>query len=337
MTTVREVARIAGVSVRTVSYVTSGSGRVSDATRVRVQQTIDRLGYRPNPAARFLQQGRTGLISLGVPDLDIPYFAELATIILQRARTVGTTVLIEQTAGDPEAEARLFENSNRKVDGVILSPLGLTAADVAARADGLPVVLLGEVEGDHVVDHVAIDNVAATALATEHLVDVGCRRIALIGAQRSGSHQTAHLRERGYRQALAKAGHAVDEQLVVRVDHFHRQDGRAAFEHLANLADRPDGVVCLNDLLAIGALRSAHDYGIRVPRDVAIIGVDDIEETRYSLPTLSTIQPDKVEIGRWAVDTLLERIEGDRSQAREQVLPFRLVVRESTTRREVTA
>lgn len=189
--TVRDVAQAAGVPVRTVSYVVSGSGRIAPRTRVRVQETIAKLGYRPNPAARHLQQRRTGMVALGVPNLEIPYFAELATAVLRRANELGVTVLIEQTGGGAAGEARVLGDSRSRVDGIILSPLELKASEVAELAGRTPVVLLGEVSGEHVLDHVSIDNVAAGRAATEHLLDIGARRIALIGAQTAESAHTS--------------------------------------------------------------------------------------------------------------------------------------------------
>lgn len=270
------------------------------------------------------------MISLGVPDLRIPYFADLATIILRRASETGGAVLIEQTGGEPEAEARLLQDSHRRVDGVILSPLGLSATEVAGLANGLPVVLLGEASGERVLDHVSVDNVAAARTATDHLIRTGRKRIALIGAQRKLSSHTARQRELGYRTALTSAGREVDERLLVEVQDFHRTDGGDALKHLIELPERPDAALCLNDLLAIGALRAAHERGIRVPDDFALIGMDDIEETRFSVPTLSTIQPDKAAIASWAVDRLIARMGGDQSGPYEQLMPYRLLVREST-------
>ncbi|MFE2685111.1 LacI family DNA-binding transcriptional regulator, partial [Streptomyces mirabilis] len=215
--TLRDVAERAGVSIRTVSNVVNGYARVTDATKVRVQAAIDALGYRPNLMARNLKQGRTRIIALVVPALDVPYFAELVRLIIGEARARGYAVLIDQTDGDVERERELIMEASRAVsfDGVIASPLTLTAADLESRHGSAPILLLGEKIFDSSADHVAIDNVTAAREMTAHLIGLGCRRIAAIGVHQDPTDGTAVLRTRGYREAFAQAGLIVDESRVV--------------------------------------------------------------------------------------------------------------------------
>jgi DNA-binding LacI/PurR family transcriptional regulator len=328
----KHVAALAGVSVKTVSNVVNGYAHVADATRARVQRAIDQLGYRPNLAARQLRQGRSDVIALALPELDLPYFAELARSVIKCAEDKGWTVLIDQTDGLAEREQLALDGfRGRLIDGLILSPIALGAAELEGRRDTTPLVLLGERVFDGPVDHVAIDNVAAARAATEHLIGLGRRRIAAIGDQSAATSRTAQLRLQGYREALERAGLPVRQEWVVAVDHYHRADGRGAMARLCDLPEPPDAVFCFNDLMALGALREAHERGIAVPEDVALIGWDDIEEGRYSTPTLTTVSPDKQRIAALAVDFLASRLRAGTEPPREVTAPFTLAIRESTT------
>ncbi len=330
----KHVAALAGVSVKTVSNVVNGYAHVTDSTRARVQRAIDQLDYRPNLAARQLRQGRSDVIALALPELDLPYFAELARSVIKCAGDKGWTVLIDQTDGLPAREQLVLDGfRGRLIDGLILSPIALGAADLERRRDTTPLVLLGERVFDGPADHVAIDNVAAARAATAHLIQLGRRRIAAIGDQSQPTSQTAHLRVRGFREALAEAGLSARPEWIVPVDRYHRGDGARAMRRLLDLPDPPDAVFCFNDLMAMGALREAHERGVRVPEDVAVVGWDDIEEGRYSTPTLTTISPDKHRIASLAVEFLAARLRSGGEPPREVTAPFTLAVRESTTGR----
>ncbi len=328
----KDVAERAGVSVKTVSNVVNGYVHVRPDTRARVEEAIAELNYRPNLSARNLRKGRTGVIALAVPELDIPYFAELARHVVAAAAELGWTVLIDQTGGGREQESVAAAGiGDHLIDGLIFSPLALTAEDLVGL-DGTPMVLLGERVDHGPADHVGIDNVAAAQAMTAHLVGLGRRRVAAIGSQRTPEGASARLRLAGYAAALADAGIAYDESLVAPAPAWHRAEGAAAMRSLLSSGVRPDAVFCFNDTLALGALRALHEAGLRVPADVAVAGFDDIEDGRFSIPTLSTISPDKERIARLAVELLADRLEGDRSAPpRELPAPWTLTTRESTT------
>jgi DNA-binding LacI/PurR family transcriptional regulator len=360
--TLHDVALRAGVSIKTVSNVVNGYAHVSSPTRTRVEQAVAELGYRPNLSARSMRGGRSGVIALAVPELGSPYFAELAQSVIRAAEREDFIVLIDQTEGRADRE-RLVSRGIRShlIDGLIFSPLALEGEELAGRTDSIPMVLLGErVAG--MVDHVVIDNIAAARLAVTHLAELGRTRIAAVGAQRSKIGATARLRLAGYREGLAEAGLPYRSELVAETPSYHRHDGAAAMARLLDAGSRPDAVFAFNDLIAIGVLRCCYDRGIRVPEDVAVVGFDDLEEGRYTVPSLSTISPDKDLIGRTAVRLLAERLAatgpsgrggataphppaadgagaggagagGDQFQARELVVPHRLEVRESTAGR----
>jgi LacI family transcriptional regulator, repressor for deo operon, udp, cdd, tsx, nupC, and nupG len=331
--TLRDVAELAGVSPRTVSNVVNGYVHVSSATRVKVEKAIEELDYRPNILARNLANGRSGQIAVVVPYLDTPYFSELLQAIIPRARDRGFNVLIDQTDGDPAHEAELIRRRARgfAYDGMIFSPLGLAQADLGQRDPDLPLVVLGERSSDGAFDHVGIDDVAASREAVGHLISLGHRRIAAIGDQPYRTGEAAQRRTAGYRRAHAEAGLEVDESLVIVTPRFNRADGAVAMAALLDRDDPPTAVFAYSDLVALGAIRTVMERGLRVPEDVAVIGYDDIEDGRYSTPTISTIAPDKAGIAAAAVDRLLERIElRNALPGKEIVCPFTLIPREST-------
>jgi DNA-binding LacI/PurR family transcriptional regulator len=332
----RDVAERAGVSVKTVSNVVNGYQHVSPQMRARVQAVLDETGYRPNPTARNLRAGRTGVIALALPELDNPYFAELAGFVVHEAEQRGWTVLVDQTDGQRDRELVVAEGlRHHLIDGLIMSPVALGRDDLATRThEEVPLVLIGEKLDAGPADHVAIDNVAAARAATEHLLALGRSRVAAVGHQPNSSRESgvARLRLHGWRQALDAAGHAPDPALVGEVATFRREHGVAAMAELLDRGVDPDAVFCFNDTLALGAMRLLADRGLRVPEDVAVVGIDDVADGRFSVPTLSTIAPDKAGIARNAVRMLAERLEADGARVvpRDVRAGFQLVPREST-------
>jgi DNA-binding LacI/PurR family transcriptional regulator len=329
----KDVAARAGVSIKTVSNVVNGYVHVAPETRARVQEAIDALGYVPNPAARRLRGGLSGVIALAVPDLRSPYFAELAGHVVAAAAPRGWTVLIDQTDGRGDRELDLVAGLHRHaIDGIILSPVATPAAELTSR-HGVPSVLLGERNSRGPVDHVAIDSVAAAADATRHLLGLGRRRIAVIGAPDRPTAITRQHRLAGYRTALTDAGIAARPGFAVPVGGLHRADGAEAMARLLDTGARPDAVFCCTDLLALGAIRTLLERDIDVPGDVAVMGFDNIDAACYSMPTLSTIDPHNERIAQIAVDLLGERL-GERPATapppREIRVEHRVIAREST-------
>src|SRR3712207_2637737 len=216
----RDVADHAGVSVKTVSNVVNGYVHVAPQTRAHVQAVLDEMGYRPNLAARNLRAGRTGVIALAFPELDNPYFAELTGFVVQAAEERGWTVLVDQTDGLRERELLVAGGfRHHLIDGLILSPVALGAADLAQRGpQDMPLVLLGEKISSGPVDHVAVDNIAAARAATDHLVAQGRTRVALIGDEPGRSESgVARLRRQGWEDALRAAGLPADPRLTADV------------------------------------------------------------------------------------------------------------------------
>ncbi|WP_172192907.1 LacI family DNA-binding transcriptional regulator [Actinomyces faecalis] len=294
-TTLADVGRAVGVSAKTVSNVVNGSGWVSDEVRTKVLQAIEELGYRPNLAARQLRTGSSGLISLAVPDLKEPYFAEMAAAIVDEAERRGQRALISQTRGDRSREIDAIEGLGLPdLDGIIISPLALQPQDIRERRSATPVVTVGEFGGELYgsgASHVGIDNVAAARAATQHLIDQGCRSIAVVGYQEDQTRQTSLQRYTGYRQALRAARISFDEQLVGTVDVFTRAAGSRAVLQILARQSRFDGLFCFSDSLAFGAVYALSTHGLSVPADVRLIGFDNIEEGRFSIPPFDTVDP----------------------------------------------
>jgi DNA-binding LacI/PurR family transcriptional regulator len=329
--TQREVAARAGVSPRTVSNVVNDFPYVSEETRVKVRKALAELGYAPNLVARNLRNGRTGMIALVLP-LDVPYFAELTECVVDEARAHSYAVLIDKTDGDPEREREFIMRGERSAlfDGVIFSPSGVDMSDLSSRSSTSPVVLLGQRIRGGAFDHVLVDNVAASATATRHLIELGRSRVAFIGARPDREGDIPADRASGYRAALREAGHPVRRQLEISAPGFRRDAGAESMARLLDLPDRPDAVFCYNDPLALGAMRTVLDRGLRVPEDVAIVGFDDSEDGRFTTPTLTTISQDKRQVARYAVDLLVSRLGGDTSPPATRNADWRLIAREST-------
>ncbi|MBN9155681.1 MAG: LacI family DNA-binding transcriptional regulator [Microbacterium sp.] len=334
--TMHDVARIAGVSIKTVSNVINDHPHVRPATRDRVLEAIEQLGYRPNLSARGLRSGKTGIIGLAVPELRENYFAELADAVIRVAETRGLGVVVEQTRGDRDTEIQTISGARlRFTDGILFSPVGLAHRDAALLDVPFPLVLLGERIFDGPTDHITMPNIESAAAAVEHLISTGRRRIAVVGAEDGddeGEASSAILRLRGYRRALEDAGIPFDPALVRRTSHWTRRGGMDAMRELIAEGHDFDGVFALNDALGLGVLRALQDAGRRVPEDVAVIGFDNIDEGQYAVPSLSTVDPGRDEIAARAVDLLVERIDekGPRRPPRTITSGFRIIVREST-------
>jgi len=330
--TMRDVAQHAGVSTRTVSNVVNDYHYVSADMRSKVQAALDELDYKPNLMARGLKQGRTGIITLLLPQIAVPYFGEIAHEVVEQATRLGCTVMIDETGGRADRELAVLDEVARSgwVDGVLLSSQGLRGAALANLPVNIPLVLLGERTAKTRHDHVGIDNVSAAKEATRHLIDAGCRRIAAIGGRPSLADITSRLRLKGYRAALSGTALPVDDDLYVRTPTYTRSDGAQAVRQLLRLPDPPDGLFCFSDELAVGALRELHEQGVRAPHGMKVVGFDDIDETRFSIPTVTSIRPDKAEIAGAALAMLLDRVNGSTTKPRYIRVPYELMIRESS-------
>lgn len=330
-----DVARVADVSIKTVSNVINDYPHVRSDTRSRVLEAIEQLGYRPNLSARGLRSGKTGVIGLAVPALRENYFAELADSIIRVAEDRGLGVVVEQTSGERAAELRAVSGGRRRfMDGLLFSPVSLGQEDVDVLNVDFPLVLLGERIFGGPTDHVTMHNTSAAQAAVDHLLTIGRRRIAVVGAKEDDEDHasSANLRLRGYRRALEAAGIAYDPALVLTSDSWNREAGATATRRLHDSGVTFDAIFALNDTLGLGVLRALGERGAHVPHDVAVIGFDNIDESRFSVPSLTSVDTGRDEIAHVAVDLLIERIheKADRRAPRTVKPGFRIVAREST-------
>ena len=333
----RDVAQLAGVSIKTVSNVVNDYPYVRPTTRERVQRAISDLGYRPNLSARGLRSGRTGVIGLAVPELRLNYFAELAEAVLSAAEARNLSVIVGQLGGDRNREMTVLTEGLRQTDGLLFSPerLGTEDRDLLGKV-GYPLVLLGERIFGGPTDHVSIHNSTAARAAVEHLVAQGRRRIAVVGVHPDGREdqiRPSDLRLGGYREALAAAGIGHDRRLERHVAPWHPQNGAEATRELLDSGVEFDAIFALNDMLAFGVLRALGEAHRRVPQDVAVIGFDNVDAGRFTVPSLSSVDPGREEIARTAVDMLVERMTpGPAVQhpPRLHKAQFRVVARESS-------
>lgn len=333
----RDVAELAGVSIKTVSNVVNDYPHVSASTRAKVEAAIEATGYRPQLAAQQLRTGSSGILTLAVPSLRFDYFADLAQRFVDVAQTQGRTVLLHSTSAGRDEEIEVLRGFRRRIgDGVIFNPLLVGEEYLAAmeRVDQ-PTVFIGEHLSQSSLppgsDYVRIDNTAATAEATAHLLSLGRRRLAFLGSTNRSiapdqTHSSSAMRLAGFRQALDLAGLASAGAPARMLRRWHRQDGHDAVRTLLSTHSDLDGIVCGNDDLAQGALSALHEAGIRVPEEVAVIGFDDFPDAAYSRPGLSSVSPDKDLLVHSALEMLMQRIEGYDGPPRTVTVPHRLAL-----------
>jgi DNA-binding LacI/PurR family transcriptional regulator len=326
-----DVGERAGVTARTVSNVLSGNVPVRPETRDRVLRAVDELGYRMNTSARGLRTGRTGMITLAIPDLGIDYFAELARKIMIESKRHGWTVVIQQTGAQREVELDILAGTDRlHSDGLIFQPHALGPGDERYLTGNDRLVILGDRISNGPVDHVGMANAEGARAVTDYLVGRGYRRIAAIGVNpKVVTTSAATLRLEGYSAALTAAGMPVLPELIEVAEEWHRGDGATAMGHLLDLPEPPDAVFCFNDTLALGALHTAAARGLTVPDDVAVAGFDNVPAAQYAVPSLTTLDPSVGQIAKHAVDLLAARVEGRAAAPREITTDFALVVRRS--------
>ncbi|WP_426592590.1 LacI family DNA-binding transcriptional regulator [Cellulomonas sp. McL0617] len=329
--TMADVGARAGVTGRTVSNVLSGHPSVRAETRERVLRAVDELGYRLNTSARSLRTGRTGSITLAIPELGIDYFADLAGRIMIEAERHSWSVVIQQTDARRENELAILSGASRQhSDGLIFQPHALGPGDERHLTGNDRLVILGDRIFNAPVDHVAMANVEAARLATRYLVDRGYQRIAAIGSNpRVATTSAASLRLDGFRAELASHGRQVPDEYVVVAEDWHLRDGAVGMERLLSLLEPPDAVFCFNDTMAFGALHTIAARGLSSPNDVAVIGFDNVPMAEFAVPPLTTIEPGTDQIAKHAVDLLAARVEGRADGPTEIFATCSLVVRRS--------
>ena len=330
MATIRDVADRAGVSVGSVSAVINKTAPVSDDMRTKVLKAVEELGYTPDGVARSLKLGKTGIVGLLISDIANPHFTALVSAIETALDDAGYTLTLTNSAESTEKEFRHLDVLRRqRVDGLILDLSG-TSADYAARlrqAIAVPAVMIDRMVDGLPYDSVLLDNIAAGRLVTEYLLRSGHKRIAVVTGRDGVSTTTDRLH--GYRMALEDAGVDYDPQLILP-GNFKIDDAANATRTLLNMRPRPTAIFSMNNLMTIGVMIAMRDYGFKCPQDISIAGVDDFEWSNAFSPRLTTAAQPIADIASKAVERLLSRISGDDTgPARQDILPPRLLVRES--------
>ncbi|WP_291526596.1 LacI family DNA-binding transcriptional regulator [Bifidobacterium sp. UBA744] len=341
--TITDVAREAGVSIKTVSNVINETGSMRPDTRARVQETMKRLGYRLNVSARAMKAGRTKLIGLALAGFGQPFMPYLADSVIVAARERGYGVIAD-TYGDGNVEDILAETYRMGADGWIFFPAhGYASAGTLDQP--YPVVTVGDfdpvaVGGD--ADWVTMPNTAAVTELTGRLLDAGNRVIATMGTCLNGvgEEERARLlarrdgataqRVRGVVQAHRQRGMEPDWRYMTIPAGWNRVGGAQGVRALlASELPLPDAIICLNDASALGVISELQKHGIQVPGDVRVTGFDNVPDAEFSTPALTTIDPDVIGYAKSAVDMLVDRIEGYDGPARKAVTDYRVVVRGS--------
>jgi DNA-binding LacI/PurR family transcriptional regulator len=328
--TMADVAHLAGVSKKTVSNFFNGYKYMTPDTRARIESAIATLNYKVNISARNLSSGRTGTIALAMPEIAHPYFAELAQAVVAASQRHGLNVVVEVTHGEHDRELALLRgDSGRYVDGLLFHPIALGPEDIESSTLDVPVVLIGDRVHSGRFDFVTVANVDGAYEMTRLLLAHGRRRIVALGMERSSLPTAAALRFHGYERALAEAGVAVDEGLLVGPIAWNRVSGARAMGELLRSGVAFDAVFGFNDALALGALGELQRGGLSVPGDVSVVGFDDVEEASLAFPPLTTVNSGRDWIAERAVQRLAERLADDSASAEVLTADHRLVERAS--------
>jgi LacI family transcriptional regulator len=335
--TMKDIAQELGVSIGTVSKVLRNHPDISPETRDRVRKRMKELNYRPNLAARALVTGRTHTIGLVVPDLVHPFFGEVAAGLSKVLRKKGYSLIISSSDEDQEQEARAIDQLlARRVDALIVASSQSEPGflDEQSGSPKTPVVLIDRRPGRSRLNFVGADDEEIGRMATEHLIDVGCRRIAHIGGP---GISTAVGRLTGYRRALETHGLSADPSYVITREHADEDSdatGYAAMKQLLGMKRPPDGVFCYNDPTAMGAMQAAIEEGVRIPQELALIGSGNVRYAKFLRVPLSTVDQQSEEIGERAAKLALKLIETkSQGKAITILLTPKLLVRESSARK----
>lgn len=321
--TIRDVARAAGVSISTVSRALTSPEQVAADTRVRIQETVRSMGYRPNRAARGLITGRTGNIGLVVPDLENPFFGSICKGVQGRARSAGYAVFIGDTDEDATVEAEVVRSLAKQVDGLILCSARGTDQALERLARDCLLVLVNRRLGD--IMSITFDNGGGLRAVMRHLVALGHRKIAYA----AGPVTSWSDRERSI--AFRNFGADTPDLELIELGHFPPFFAGGVQAGDLAIASGATAVVAFNDLVAVGLLDRLRQRGIRVPDDISVTGFDDVQVSTLTSPNLTTVNFPRIQMGRASVDLLLDSVAGqpgDIQPVRE--MPVELVVRQST-------
>ncbi|EFH84253.1 LacI family DNA-binding transcriptional regulator [Ktedonobacter racemifer] len=310
MTTIYDIARAAGVTATTVSNVLSGKGSVSEKTRARVLQYVQELGYSPNLVARSLIKGRTSIIGLIVYPVDNPFFAEIVYTAETLAYAAGLRIFVTTlTDDDKMTQLMLKDLVARKVDGIIITCALSPQIVQELIPPSLPVIYCLW-EGEDLPNYATVlfDFFEGGRLAAEHLFTAGHRQVGIVTHLDNNNYDHHVIRTNGFKSVFIERGVSIDPEFIAG-GASKLELGKAAAYELLKRPERPTAIFTTNDLMAIGVLSAAWDLGIRVPEELSIVGIDDINLARYTSPPLTTVRIDKYKLIHQALHTLQQAIE----------------------------
>jgi DNA-binding LacI/PurR family transcriptional regulator len=329
--TIIDVAKEANVSASTVSRVLNNKSTISENTVRRVYEAAERLGYEPNILAQSFRKQETRTILILTPNMTNPYYSNILSGISDTTRSLFYSSFICKTDWNREEMSNILGMmKKRHADGAILLACEMGEEDWLLRyAKDNPIILCSEFNPDTSIPHISIDNYKATVEAIEYLISLGHTKIGTISSV--NKYLSTQLRLKGYKDALAAAGIEFHPEYVeyASKDYSYRS-GCASARKLLSLEDRPTAIFCISDVLAIGAINTAAEMGIKVPEDLSVIGFDDVEQTAMFSPKLTTVAQPCYELGKKSAELLITAFNQSEDVPLETVLPYQLILREST-------
>lgn len=327
MSTIQDVARLAGVSSATVSRVLNDRNVVTEKTAVKVEQAIKELNYKPSLLARNFRTSKSRLLLVLIPSIANPFYADIIKGIEDTAIKKGYNILLCETGSNPEREEIYFNLvRNRLADGVISMDPAVNKVRLNELAEKYPIVQCSEYDRSGPISYVTIDSQLAAYQAVKYLIQIGHKKIALINSDKK--YLYARDRYKGYVCALSEHHLPINKDWVFNVENVSFEDGQQAMRRLLKNEDRPTAVFTVSDVLAIGALKEINLKGLQVPEDIALVGFDNISFSNMLNPALTTISQPMYRLGSVSTSMLINKING--IEVENAILSHELIVRAST-------
>lgn len=332
--TIKDIAKRTGVSHSTVSRALGGNSLISEETTSKIRKVAREMGYQPSAVARSLKTKQTKVIGVILNSIDDPFFSEILFGIEDAAQQAGYSLFIAASQYDPIREQNIVQTMmEQRTDGVIICSSSFSA-DKGRQllANKFPIVVVNYKANENFNYSIYHDDVDGSQQITSHLIQLGHKKIAYFGNSKSG--RTTQDRLTGFQIEMKNAGLAIPTEYIFEVEGSEPELGKLGFEYFLKLSDPPTAIMCFNDMLAIGLLRSCNLAGIKVPEDISITGFDNITFSAFTNPPLTTLDQPKYSIGNEAAHLLLDllrNLENSNTTHNEKILKGRLLVRESTT------
>lgn len=330
--TIKDVAKAAGVSHATVSRALRSNPAISAATRLHVKKIADEMGYVPNNAARGLKTSRSHMLGVIVRRIDDPFFSKVLDGIEDVSQAKGYNLLLAASGHDPKKDSEIIASmAESRVEGVIICSKRFDAEQSEKlRKFGIPTVLINDQHGGDGSHSIMHDDAWGSLTLTEHLLELGHTRIAYLGNGNAGV--TNQQRQLGYQRALTNAGVVVSPEYIVMGPNGQPGGGFDTAQQLLHNQPPPTGIVCFNDMIAVGAIRAFDEAGLSVPQDCSIVGFDDIDLAAFVTPPLTTFRQPKFEMGRQSAEIILNLVNKQNGASPEHIMQRgELITRQSTT------